>query len=255
VKTTGPFVLVENEPLTLETPVSFPVAVILSNNSPYLLQLQVSNKTSFLSPNVEALVTLSHTTQSFSILPLSLSGVIASGGNHDIYATWFDKQDEDLVSAAALNRPVGLAPNSVASGSTVSGNVTVIGPVNAAGYVLASLGDAIPAGGNNIGSVDVASAIPAGSNNIGNANIGSYSHISSNTSTAVKSSAGTLHKLVVNNPGTAWVAEIYDGTTSDAVVAIADLVAGPLEYGLALSTGLTVVTSGTAAGDLTVVYN
>lgn len=255
MKTTGPFTLTPNEPLVMQTPVDFPIAVVLSNNSPYLLELQVSNKKSFLSPNIESLVTISHTTQSFTVLPIQLSGSLASGSNHDLYATWYDKHDVDAVSAAALNRPVGLAPNSIVSGSTVSGNVTIIGPVNAAGYVLASIADALPAGTNNIGSVDVASALPAGTNNIGNANVGSYSHITSNTTTAIKTSAGTLHRLVVNNPGSAWVAEIYDGTNSDAVIAIADLVSGSLEYGLALSTGLTVVTSGTTAGDLTVVYN
>lgn len=84
----------------------------------------------------------------------------------------------------------------------------------------------------------------------------SYSHISTNTTTVVKSGAGTLNAVVINNSGTSATATIFDSTTgSGSIIATINTSnQGALRYQLAFSTGLTVVTAGTAAADVTVVY-
>jgi hypothetical protein len=83
---------------------------------------------------------------------------------------------------------------------------------------------------------------------------GLYSHISTATTTTVKSSSATMARIVVNKAVASSTATIYDSTTgSGTVVGILDTsVIGSYAFDIALSTGLTIVTSG--ATDLTVVY-
>lgn len=83
-----------------------------------------------------------------------------------------------------------------------------------------------------------------------------YYHISAAGTYTLKNTAGTLHKIVVNNAGFTLIT-VYDNTTAAApVVAVINTPsqANPvtLVYDIALNTGLTVVMTGT--GDLTVVY-
>lgn len=86
---------------------------------------------------------------------------------------------------------------------------------------------------------------------------GSYAHITTNTTTTVKSGAGTLQNIVINNPGSAWVATVYDNTAgSGTVIAVISAAAGQtLPYNLRFSAGLTIVTTGTTPGDMTVIYD
>lgn len=83
-------------------------------------------------------------------------------------------------------------------------------------------------------------------------------HISTATTTQVKSGAGTLVRVVVNSKGTvASAVAIYDATsgTTNPVAIIDSLnLSGTFEYDVAVSTGIRVVTTGTVAPDVTVVW-
>jgi len=102
------------------------------------------------------------------------------------------------------------------------------------------------------------SAIPAGTNPIGYLSAFSYAHISTATTTTVKSGAGAVHTITVNNLGTvASTTTVYDNTAgSGTVIAAINTLAGQTSYvyDVAFATGLTIVTTGTVAPDLTISY-
>ena len=81
-----------------------------------------------------------------------------------------------------------------------------------------------------------------------------YKNITSATTTLVKSGAGSLHAIVVNNKGSTVTVTTYDSLLgSGTKIATSLLTAeGTIAYDVAFSTGLTVVTSGTT--DITVSY-
>lgn len=85
-----------------------------------------------------------------------------------------------------------------------------------------------------------------------------FSNISTSTTTTVKSGAGTFHLASVNTLGTvASTCTFYDNTAgSGTIIAIINslTLSGSFTYDIAFSTGLTVVTTGTAAPNLTVAY-
>lgn len=85
-----------------------------------------------------------------------------------------------------------------------------------------------------------------------------YAHISTATTTIVKSGAGVLHNISVNTLGTvASVTTVYDNTAgSGTVIAVINTLAlsGAFVLDVAFSTGLTLVTTGTVAPDITVSY-
>lgn len=240
-KINGPFALTVNTETDVPSPFqgsSFAQAVQLGNISPYLCEVIISNKQYWLAPNTSDMFPLSPNVQSVAIVPQALSGTVPSGSNSDIIALWYD--DTDVVDPSSVLHPVPLQPNAVASGSTITGNVDITAPVDGSGNV----------------KVGLETSIPAGSNDIGDVNVGSYAHISTNTTTVVKATAGVLHKIVINNPGTAWTITVYDNTTATAPeIAVATPSApGTLEFDCRFTTGLTIVTAGTAVGDITVVY-
>lgn len=83
-----------------------------------------------------------------------------------------------------------------------------------------------------------------------------YKNITSSATTVVKTGAGTLLAVVVNTAGSSWTATVYDNTAGSGTK-IATLSANAqvfLPYGVQFGTGLTVVTAGTTAGDITVVW-
>lgn len=86
----------------------------------------------------------------------------------------------------------------------------------------------------------------------------SYAHISTSTTTTVKSGAGTLKAIIVNTLGTvASTTTIYDNTAgSGTVIGVINTLAlgGTFTFDVQFTTGLTIVTTGTAAPDLTVSY-
>lgn len=86
----------------------------------------------------------------------------------------------------------------------------------------------------------------------------SFQNITTSTTTTVKSGAGVLHIVNVNTLGTvASTVTVYDNTSGSGtkIATINSLtLSGPFQYDIAFSTGLTLVTTGTAAPDITVSY-
>ncbi len=85
----------------------------------------------------------------------------------------------------------------------------------------------------------------------------SYSVISTAVGTLVKTGAGFLKSLTVNNAGTAWEIDVYDGTASSGATMGKIRGAGvtTLNYNSSFATGLFVDSvKGTTAGDVTVSY-
>jgi hypothetical protein len=83
---------------------------------------------------------------------------------------------------------------------------------------------------------------------------GTYANMAAGATTTVKSGAGVLFAVIVNNPGTTITLTLYDNTagSGDKIATIALSAGQNLQYGLNFGTGLTAVLSGTA--DVTIVY-
>lgn len=86
----------------------------------------------------------------------------------------------------------------------------------------------------------------------------SFANMATNTTTTHKSGAGTFHGISINTAGTGSTATVYDNTagsgTKIATISTAALLGGPLVFDAAFATGLTVVTAGAGAADITVLY-
>lgn len=85
----------------------------------------------------------------------------------------------------------------------------------------------------------------------------SPSNIVSAAGTLVKTGAGMLHLIQVNDVGTAWEIDIYDGTTSSgtALAKMRSTTVGDKRFDVTFATGLFIDTvKGTAVGNLTVSY-
>lgn len=86
----------------------------------------------------------------------------------------------------------------------------------------------------------------------------SYAHVATSTTTVVKSGAGVLHTIVVGTDGTvASSVTVYDNTAgSGTVISVINSLSSTqtYTYDCAFTTGLTIVTTGTAAPDITVTY-
>lgn len=86
-----------------------------------------------------------------------------------------------------------------------------------------------------------------------------YTVLSSAAAVTVKSGAGFLQSIILNNAGTAWEIDVYDGagTTATRIAAIRNAsVPTVLRYDLPFTQGLYIDgVKGTTAGDLIVNYN
>lgn len=86
--------------------------------------------------------------------------------------------------------------------------------------------------------------------------MGSYSNISTNTTTTVKTGSGFLHTLTINNIGTSGSIIIYDNTagsgTKIGTIALPAIVGITMLYDIYFSIGLTIVTTG--GPDITISY-
>lgn len=85
----------------------------------------------------------------------------------------------------------------------------------------------------------------------------SFNHISTNTTTIVKSGSGILNSITINTAGAALnTATVYDNTAgSGTIIAIIDTTSKvSLQYNIAFTTGLTIVTATGTAADITVSY-
>ncbi len=86
----------------------------------------------------------------------------------------------------------------------------------------------------------------------------SFNHISTATTTLVKSGSGILCDVNINSKGTvASTVTIYDSlTASGTVIAVLDSLnlAGTFHFNCLVTIGITVVTIGTVAPDVTVTF-
>jgi hypothetical protein len=83
-----------------------------------------------------------------------------------------------------------------------------------------------------------------------------YTHIATNTTTTLKSASGVLHAICVNTPGATDTTTVYDSTSASGTIigVLSAAAAGCIDYQLRFANGLTIVTSGTTAPDLTVIW-
>lgn len=91
-----------------------------------------------------------------------------------------------------------------------------------------------------------------------NTGANSFANITTATTTTVKGAAGSLHAITVNSKGTvASTITIYDNTsgTGTKIGTIDSLnLSGTFTFDVSFATGLTLVTTGTVAPDVTVSY-
>lgn len=80
-----------------------------------------------------------------------------------------------------------------------------------------------------------------------------YTHVNSNTTVAAKAGKGFLHTLTVGTAGAAWTATLFDNTSgTGTVIGVFSLnTQVSLTLDVAFTTGLTIVTTGTTPGDVT----
>jgi hypothetical protein len=82
---------------------------------------------------------------------------------------------------------------------------------------------------------------------------GTYTIISTNTTTVVKNAPGELYSISIGDPGSTWVLTCYDNTSASGTpFIIKPTVHGAIPYNITLTTGLTIVTTGTTAGNVVV---
>jgi hypothetical protein len=85
-----------------------------------------------------------------------------------------------------------------------------------------------------------------------------YTNISTAATTVVKATPGKLHNITINSKGTvASIITVYDALTATGTpIAIIDSLnlSGTFSYEVAFTTGLTLVTTGTVAPNITVSY-
>lgn len=147
------------------------------------------------------------------------------------------------------------------NGSTWDFDRSVINATNSTGTGIAAVG--------NLAQFDDVSPTIITENQFGNLrmtadrmlySIPSYSFtgITTSTTTTVKSGAGILHAVTINTKGTvASTITIYDNTAgSGTKIGIIDSLnlSGAFFFDVAFATGLTLVTTGTLAPDITVSY-
>jgi len=149
--------------------------------------------------------------------------------------TW-DRLRGDLTNGAFVNVKTSVLPT---GGATSANQSTEIGS-------LATI------------ATNSGSPIPAGTNAIGYLSGFSYAHISTATTTTVKSGAGVVHTICVNTLGTVastiTVDDALTATTPTIGVINSLTLLGCQTFDVAFATGLTLVTTGTAAPDVTVSY-
>lgn len=133
-KTTGPYALASGVAVQFAPPdTDLYVAFELQNNSPYQLTIYISQKEFTLAPWMQEVFDKPSTVRSISAVPSTLSGTVPAGANSDATLTWYTATDD--ISVLKFNHPVALTPNTISSGSTITGNVDVTAPLTAGGAV------------------------------------------------------------------------------------------------------------------------
>lgn len=162
-------------------------------------------------------------------------------------------------ASQATNTPlvVALHPSSpLGAGSAIMGKVgidqTTPGTTNGV-----QVNAALPAGSNIVGKVGIDQTTNGTTNAVALTGY-SFANITTSTTTTVKSGSGVLHAVIVNTKGTvASTTTIYDNTAgSGTIIGIIDslTLAGTFQFDINFATGLTLVTTGTVAPNITVSY-
>lgn len=85
-----------------------------------------------------------------------------------------------------------------------------------------------------------------------------FSNTNTSTTTVIKNSPGVLKRVVINTKGTvASTVTIYNNTAgSGSIIGIIDSLnlSGSFEYNATATIGITIVTTGTVAPNVTVIY-
>jgi len=87
-----------------------------------------------------------------------------------------------------------------------------------------------------------------------------YTLISTNATTTIKSLPGVFAGVYVTNAGTSWAATVYDSLTGSGTVVLVQATLALGNYtpvsgcGIITQIGLTIVTSGTTAGTLLILW-
>ena len=197
----------------------------------------------------------------------SLRGQSNAAGGGDI-PVYVDETTHALCVTGALGGIAGtadttettqvLVKNAVQAINTATGAVTASPTANT---ILARLKDilsltVLAAGTAIIGKVGI-DQVTSGANTVVLAGF-TKAAITTATTTLVKSGAGILHGVTINSKGTvASTVTIYDALTAIGnPIAIIDslTLSGQFVYDINLDTGLTIVTTGTVAPNLTVSY-
>lgn len=164
---------------------------------------------------------------------------------------------EALVSqstAANLNAQV---VGNVASAATDSGNPVKIGGVYNSADPAPTNGQRIDLQTNSHGALNIQFR-------------NTYSNLTSNATTTVKSGAGILHAIIINANWTGGTITIYDNTAASGTKIFTMTIGSPTggllstsgqsgpfstgPLGLEFSTGLTIVTAGSTSNNITVLY-
>jgi len=109
-------------------------------------------------------------------------------------------------------------------------------------------GTLVPVKVNSDGSINVSSAATPGY---------SSTNITTATTPTVKTGSGTLHSININTAGGAVsTTTVYDNTAGSGtkLATIDSTKVGPNVYDVAFATGLTLVTTGSGAPDVTVAW-
>lgn len=160
-----------------------------------------------------------------------------------------------ILASVALYAPPALAQDVVAGrvGGSANGRVQPLN-VDATGRLASSTAGTPNAAVTTVQGVSGGTPVTVTAQTPGN----NFCHISTATTTVCKSGAGALHTLSVNNLGTvASVTTVYNNTAgSGAVIAVINTLAGQTSYvyDVTFTIGLTVVTTGTVAPDITISY-
>ena len=83
-----------------------------------------------------------------------------------------------------------------------------------------------------------------------------YTHINSATTTNVFSGPGTLHSITIGKSGTAFVLTVYDNTSGSGTIFTVTGQSQPITliFDAVLTTGCTIVSTATVAGDATIMW-
>lgn len=192
-------------------------------------------------------------------IALSLGGQVVGyiGANIPSFAIVVAGENENGEVRPILLGASGLLPvnGNIASEETDSGNPIKTGAVYNDNLPAAATGDRVDSQANMFGETAFQFR-------------NKFSNLTGNATTTVKSGKGRLHGILINDSSTGGTVTIYDNTAASgtkigtlgigtATAALGVGVPNPIflgPLGLEFSTGLTVVTAGSSANNITILY-